>query len=185
MAGYGAHWSPDPVAGYRYWRIDVDGLHGVRGARWNSPRLDAVCRWGAPGEVPHAAGECGPPPCGIYAAKDPQDVISGYSRDAAWGMLVGEGVRLLEPGVYGAVALSGRVVEHERGYRGARAEVLGVVAAGGRRMAVIDDPAALRELFRDPHPNPDRLASRHLPDVTGGWTEARLAVAGTLVELVP
>jgi hypothetical protein len=133
--------------------------------------------------VPHAAGECGPPPCGIYVAKDPQDLISGYSRDAAWAMLVGEGVRLLEPGVYGAVALSGRVVEHERGYRGARADVLGVVAVGGHRMAVIDRPEALQTLFADPYPNVERLATRHLAEVSGGWSESRLAVVGALIEL--
>jgi hypothetical protein len=176
-------WSPDPVVGYRYWRIDVDGLRGVRGMRWVRPHLDAHCRWGVPGPVPHAAGECGPPPCGIYATKDPQDLIGGYSSDAAWALLVGEGVRMLETGAYGAVALSGRVVEHERGYRGARADVRGVVVAGGRRMVVIDRPDALRTLFSDPYPNPDRLATRHLPEVSGGWSEARLAVAGALIEM--
>ena len=48
---------------------------------------------------------------------------------------------------------------------------------------LVDDDAALGTLFRDPYPNPDRLASRNLPEVSGGWGEARLAVVGALLDL--
>lgn len=180
MAVSDPYWSPEPVVGYRYWRVDVDGLRGVRGTRWSSPRLEAFCRWGVAGPVPHPEGECGAPPCGIYVLKDPQDLITGYSRDAAWAQFVGGGVRMLEAGVYGAVSLSGRVIEHERGYRAARARVLGVVVAGPRRLLVVDDDARLRRLFEDPYPSLERLAAIRIEGLSGGWAEARWIVVSFL-----
>lgn len=129
----GEAWSPTPVLGYRMWGIRPDGLHGVR-VRWRDPWFVATCRAGAPDEVPHSDGRCGRLGCGIYAAKDPQSLVTGLTGGD----------------VLGLVALTGKVVEHERGYRAREAQVVAVAAGHGERMLVTDDPALVASVFHDP-----------------------------------
>ncbi|HSR14153.1 MAG TPA: hypothetical protein VLL51_00270 [Gemmatimonadales bacterium] len=178
-----AWWSPDPILGFRYWRIDVDGLRGVRGHRWAQPQLEAVCRWGRPGPAPHLSGECGRPPCGVYALKEPGALVSAFGRDSTWSRLLWEETPLLEPGAYGVVALSGRIVEHERGYRAARASVRALVVVGVRSIAVVADRRRIGRMFADPYPNIRALAGGTVDEFGGGWEEARLQVVRRLCEL--
>jgi hypothetical protein len=102
----GAEYALDPVEGWRTWALDRDddGLRLVSplvDATWPSGRaFVAACRRHAAHAAP--AEECS---CGIYAVSSAADLGS-----------VCAGVS-----VVGSVALWGRVVEHDRGYRGALA----------------------------------------------------------------
>ena len=136
-------WSPTPVIGYRFWVIEDGGVHGYR-VKWPTPRLTAVCGRGfSDVEVPHTDGRCGVPACGIYVAKDPVALLAAHSgRPYAW--------------MVGIVELSGKVVEHEHGYRSQHAETVAVVSFWGhpiidvRRGYTSADPASIAAFFADP-----------------------------------
>lgn len=122
-----AFWSAAPVLGFRAWRLTASGARGVAQV-WEGPRLDAVCVAG-PG-APHDA----PCHCGIYAFKRARALAPCLLRIAPWS-------------VHGLVALSGRVVEHERGYRAQRAEVRAVAVVGGGHAVCRSDPGFIAQLF--------------------------------------
>ncbi len=129
-------WSPIPVLAYRMWRLRDGRLHGVRSA-WNGPALEAHCLGGGRVEgrsvgVPHTNGECGNPPCGIYAYGAPQGLIGD----------------LVQPGhAVGLVALSGKVVEHERGYRAQFAGVVALAVSVGGVIHYSADPSWVSGVF--------------------------------------
>ena len=134
-------WSPRPVLGFRMW--DVRGrLQGAFQA-WDRPVRVARCVSGRTerddGEVPHTDGRCGQPPCGIYAFREPAQLL------ASFGLPEGSRRR-----VYGLVALSGKVVEHERGYRGQRASVVAAAVVGGGRLVRVEGIERMFSLFRAP-----------------------------------
>jgi hypothetical protein len=110
------YWSPTPILGYRAWRVMKTGVNGAV-KRWKSPSYDAGCvaygmREVRDDEVPHTNGECASPHCGIYALKDAQDLRPPQQH--GWN-------------AFGLVELSGKVVEHEIGYRAGRATAIAVV----------------------------------------------------------
>ena len=93
----------EPLVGWRYWRVESCALTSLtRSVYWPAlMRYEADCRLSARhGAVP--AAECH---CGIYAAKD-LDTLKE---------LASPNVRL--PLVVGKVALWGRVIPGERGFR--------------------------------------------------------------------
>jgi hypothetical protein len=94
-------WSPFPVFGCRMWAIDADGFHDMR-LKYSSPTMHAQClTTGENDNVPHTDGRYGQPPCGIYATKSVEDLLSeGLPRGGA---------------AVGMVEISGKVVEHVRG----------------------------------------------------------------------
>jgi hypothetical protein len=124
-------WSPRPVLGFRQWTLEADGLRGAYGAWWTRPEARGACMVG-PG-VPHTDVRCGE--CGIYA----------YSSMGALRLPEGR-----ETAVVGLVELSGRVVEHEHGYRAERAEVMAVAACLGDHVVISADRRWIAELFRRP-----------------------------------
>jgi hypothetical protein len=134
-------WSPVPLLGYRMWKRRNGRLHGAR-ALWEQPRLEAQCV--APSGlvrdsagVPHTNGECRRPQCGIYAFKGVDVVISGLAgRDNAVGL----------------VALSGKVVEHDRGYRSRHAEVVALAAAVAGTVHCSADPEWVAGVFSGSDP---------------------------------
>jgi len=134
-------WSPVPVLAFRAW--GVRGLlRGVVGA-WQEPAYRAGC-FGTGGErfdpaVPHTDGSCGSPPCGIYAVKEAEALV----RDV--GFVSGRGRVAL-----GVVELSGKVVEHTRGYRASHVRVVALVVAGDGRLVRVEGEARLRCLFAAP-----------------------------------
>jgi len=134
-------WSPIPVLAYRMWRVRDGRLHGVRSA-WNGPELEAHCLGGGriAGRsvgVPHTNGECGNPPCGIYAYGGPQALIGNLAR----------------PGhAVGLVALSGKVVEHERGYRAQLARVVALAVSVGGVVHYSADPSWVSGVFTGSDP---------------------------------
>ncbi len=135
----GEAWSPSPIRGYRMWRIEDNTMLGSQQMPWGSPAITARCLRDVPGDdIPHAEARCGPPACGVYATKDlsmfPLKVVQ-----SSW-----DGYAL------GVVSLTGKVVEHEQGYRGARASVVGIAARLGDRWLTTARPAHIESLFADP-----------------------------------
>lgn len=106
-------WSPVPVLGFRIWDVGPSGFHGFK-QQWTTPHLEAECLTTRdnPEEVPHTDGICGEPACGIYAAKDPASLHSSAGSHPQSRIAIG------------LVGMSGKVVEHEMGYRAAEATVL-------------------------------------------------------------
>lgn len=128
------------VMGYRAWSIAQNRLRGARVA-WPVPTVLARCldygrRPGAdPADVPHTDGSCGPPPCGIYATKDAAAALNALEQKGALAL--------------GVVALSGKVVEHEHGYRAAAATAVAMlVVSHGELMRF--DGVEVDELFLVP-----------------------------------
>ncbi|MGB7861127.1 MAG: hypothetical protein WBM90_11570 [Acidimicrobiia bacterium] len=152
----GEGWSPTPILGFRMWSIEDDGLRGAK-TRWPMYRLASTCLNGVPGEdVPHSIGKCGPPACGIYATKQ---VEALRSRFGLWNP---------EGCVVAVVALTGKVVEHELGYRGAHAEVVAIGASSEGRKLLTHDQSQVAAMFENPRAtltdtgDPGRLTSEQL-----------------------
>lgn len=131
-------WSPTPVHGFRVWRIEDNKIMGNR-VHWASTTLESCCLRDIPGEdLPHPVEVCGPPACGIYAVKDleffPPEVARGDIHES----------------VVGVVAMYGKVIEHENGYRARKATAVAVSANDGRRRLLTDDVGVIDELFANP-----------------------------------
>ncbi len=130
-------WSPFAIRGYRVWWLRSGRLQGAARVVWDEPHLRAVCgRRVGRDEVPHSDGNCGPPACGIYAAKHPGVLMREFSM--AWD------------GAIGLVELSGKVVEHTAGYRALEAQVVALGLVGGGRYLVTDAEDVIESAFRDP-----------------------------------
>jgi len=149
-------WSPKPVYGFRVWQLLGEQLHGAK-KPWVIPQQTAVClhRWTSESPIPHEVSECGRPPCGIYVVKDPdriRDLVGSWFRQGPVTVFVG------------VAALSGRVIEHDTGYRAEHAEVVAGAAIAGNEHRVntcwIDDPNDLTYLFA----SPDQFLARTLGD---------------------
>lgn len=134
----GEAWSPTPIRGFRVWRIEDGSVMGNQ-VHWTETSLSSVCLRDVPGDdVPHSVERCGPPACGIYAVKHlsmlPEEVAAGRIKRS----------------IVGVVALSGKVIEHELGYRAEHARVVAAVANDAGRILITDDPEHLDALFHDP-----------------------------------
>lgn len=142
----GEGWSPSPVIGYRLWLIDPQGhVAGATGRRWRRPSMTATCQDADPGdELPHTAHRCSDVGhgCGIYAVKDVNTLV-GRHPAVCW--------------MLGIVQLTGKVVEHEHGYRAQRANVVAALAVGEDAHLITDDPDVLDLLFTDPVTTIDHL----------------------------
>lgn len=139
-------WSPSPVTGYRVWAVVDNRLQGATGHVWDTPELDAECgRSRANRDLPHTDHHCSSfgHGCGIYAAKDPGRLEEGNST---W--------------VLGVVHLFGKVVEHEHGYRAARARVVAVAAQAEGRLLATCQPDLVAELYADPIATIERSGSQ-------------------------
>jgi hypothetical protein len=131
-------WSPRPVYGYRVWGVSDEELHGVK-MPWTSRKLVATClSRGDVGEIPHSDGRCGRLGCGVYAAKTVDPL---YKEFNVWGM---NDVAL------GLVALTGKVVEHDNGYRAAEATVVALGAKLDGHQLLTTDPDEIDAVFADP-----------------------------------
>ena len=151
------------VFAYRAWGIAQNRLRGVCVA-WPVPTVMARCldygrRAGADStDVPHTDGSCGPPPCGIYATKTAAAALDAIEHDG--------------PLALGVVALSGKVVEHEHGYRAAAATAVGMlVVSHGEAMRF--DGMEVDELFVVPDPTIAAARPRavRLPDPAPAATQ--------------
>ncbi|MDQ2874805.1 MAG: hypothetical protein M3Y33_08445 [Actinomycetota bacterium] len=105
-----AEWSPGTVRGVRYFTVDETGsLHGAgQGVTWTQGENVAVCRY-SPDHVPPHAGDCG---CGFWAY---------WTREAAQSIFA-SGSRQ----VIGVIEAYGRTLIGDKGFRAAKARILGV-----------------------------------------------------------
>ena len=120
----------DPLVGFRAWRATDDGrLH---------PLID--CSPAAWSDGPWAAAECG---LGVDRAVDARGMTAAHDAPA-WSCSCGLHAYYepwwdapAEPGLaYGAILGSGLIVEHERGFRAERAQIIALAAGpGARRIA--------------------------------------------------
>ena len=134
----GEAWSPTPVKGFRVWSIKDNTIMGNQ-VDWPTPTLESRCLREIPGEdLPHSVARCGPPACGIYAVKD----LDKFAPGVAGGVI--------HHSVVGIVAMHGKVVEHEEGYRSQKATAIAVSANDGEHRLITTDPATIEELFSDP-----------------------------------
>lgn len=132
-------WSPTQVPGYRIWTIERNRMVGARFV-WETPVYEATCDEFPDFEedVPHTDDRCGRLGCGVYATKRLSDLIDLH---------IDESSRL-----YAAarVGMDGKVVEHEDGYRAARAEVISLAVIGRSREIFTDDPNEIAAAYDDP-----------------------------------
>ena len=139
-------WSPTPIVGYRVWTLKADGVYGSVGHRWAAPTLTAQCMErgsGDPAGAPHLAsqGACRAG-CGVNAFSTPASLVRSARSFAAPRVFAGPAWP-----VFGAVGLSGRVVEHGDGYRGQHARVIALVLPSPFEVRSTTDPGAIGELF--------------------------------------
>jgi hypothetical protein len=135
---YGEAWSPTPVLGFRMWVIRDNGLYGAK-TKWRIPKLRSICLNSVPGQdVPHSTTRCGPPACGVYATKE----LATLRKELGVGDIDGY--------VLGVVALSGKVVEHESGYRGAVAQAIDVAGRWNGHHIMTSDTGDISNAFGDP-----------------------------------
>jgi hypothetical protein len=129
-------WSPTAVLGFRAWRMMKTGMNGAV-KRWRTPIYAAGCVTGTvertDAEVPHTDGECANPPCGVYAVKEPSEITAKLTP--IWNAM-------------GMVALSGKVVEHEIGYRAAHGTVVAIVVHKHGKLHRFENEDSIARLFR-------------------------------------
>ena len=131
-------WSPRPVLGYRIWGVGKEVLHGVK-MPWEGRTLVAAClSKGGTEEIPHTDGRCGRLGCGVYAAKTVDPLYVEFDVHGIGDVALG------------LVALSGKVVEHDEGYRAAEATVVALGASMGHHLVLTSDPDQIEEIFGDP-----------------------------------
>jgi hypothetical protein len=134
-------WSPQPILAFRFWHVGRR-LRGVRGP-WTEPVYVAECEGnGYAAEdpnIPHTDGSCGPYGCGLYGLKDATDLF----RRCLWP-------RSSASNAYGVVELSGKVVEHEQGYRAARARAVAIAVTRPDMMIRVEGQDHLQRLFAAP-----------------------------------
>ena len=146
-------WSPVPVLGFRMWTLRRTGLHGAK-VTWRSPSLVAECL--STGErvgLPHVDGRCGRLGCGVYATKELRPLLTAHLRPQSHGYAVG------------LVALAGRVVEHEFGYRAERAQITALVGVGIDAYLETVDPERIAAVCRSPEHEIASSGARKPPGV--------------------
>lgn len=131
-------WSPAPVLGYRLWGVGNEFLYGVK-IPWESRTLEATClAHRGSDEIPHTDGRCGRLGCGVYAAKTVAPLYTEFDVSAIGDLAIG------------LVALTGKVVEHVDGYRGAAATVVALGVSVRRHLLLTSDPMKIDGVFADP-----------------------------------
>jgi hypothetical protein len=140
-------WTPLPVVGYRLWAWRDGGLQGAWEA-WSTRTKAASCRRGND-DVPHSDGRCGRLGCGIYATKDLSALLTEHTDPHSHGYLAG------------LVQMTGKVVEHDKGYRAGRVTVIAGVLVGHDGILAADDAAVLDEIFAGPDAAMMRWGRKH------------------------
>jgi hypothetical protein len=132
----GHAWSPVPMLGFRVWTLSDDEFHGYR-VQWKHRSMTARCgRTNDNADIPHTDGQCADPPCGVYAAKDVDRIIEAHAALEVERLAVG------------LVAMTGKVVEHEHGWRAEEVTVLALAFVRGGRVFTADDPDEIELLFQ-------------------------------------
>jgi hypothetical protein len=121
----------EPIEAYRTWGYVIRLEQGIAELRslnsgdpWHAGWNVAMC-WPPPAGRPQDSAHAAPLEgctCGFYATKKPVaiDPTVGFRSTPGTGLIMGK------------VALSGKVIEHERGYRAEKARVVELYALPGR-----------------------------------------------------
>jgi hypothetical protein len=126
-------WSPWPIHAFRMWGVTNGGLVGMV-ERWPGPEMEATCKkLPLNPDVPHTDVRCGEPRCGIYAAKRPDPIFEEIPSEGGWAI--------------GLVALSGKIVEHDLGFRAQRARVEAIVIQHDGHVLAAEEPQIVRLAF--------------------------------------
>lgn len=118
-------WSPSPVIGYRVWTLKGSGFIGSH-SPWSTSAFTATCGLGD--GVPHTDGRCADVAfgCGVYAAKDLRELLCQFDVLKRMNVAVG------------LVILTGKVVEHEIGYRAETAQVVSLAFLDSRWLTFVE-----------------------------------------------
>ncbi len=131
-------WSPDPLLGFRLWIMNGSGLDGAK-VTWRTRVMTATClTTGEADSVPHSDGRCGRLGCGVYATKELDPLFAQHLNARSHGYAVG------------LVELTGKVVEHEHGFRAERAEIVALAAVGVDGYLETEDPDEVADLCDAP-----------------------------------
>ena len=131
-------WSPTMVLGYRIWTIEKNRMVGARHV-WNEPSFEASCAaYPDSEEVPHTDDRCGRLGCGVYATKHLDELLDLH---------VHESNRQYAAALVG---LEGKVVEHDDGYRAARATVVSLAVIGAKREVFTHQADVIAAAYADP-----------------------------------
>ena len=130
----GHDWTPIPIVGYVRWTSD-GGAMSDGGSTWESDSAIARCPISAPGNLPHATSRCAERDCGIVALRRLHDLDDHR----------GAGMTAV-----GRLALTGRVVEHEHGFRAELASATAIVVADGTRWFRTADVVQIERFFAAP-----------------------------------
>ncbi len=143
-------WSPTGVPGFRIWVLDEGRLVGAR-RPWTEPEFEATCNaFPDSDEIPHTDERCGRLGCGVYATRELRPLLESHVREGDCGYAAGR------------VEMSGKVVEHEDGYRAQKAIVVAVALIGRDREVYTTDRSVIQLIFRNPVAALDAPASRKL-----------------------
>ncbi len=156
----GEAWSPIPILAFRAWTVEGGRLRGAV-EPWAGLSMEATCRTtGGSHEVPHTDGRCGLPACGIYALK----------RAEAIGRVTGWSTAHL---ALGLVALTGKVVEHEHGYRAQRAEILALAVQHPDGIRCVSHPVDLWPILDGAGPTQNVFGANDPYADMCGWLESQ------------
>lgn len=153
-------WSPVPILGFRAWNVRAGRLHGAVES-WSGLTMEATCLTvDEDDEVPHTDRRCGVPACGIYALKRASRIrdVTGWPT----GRLV-----------LGLVALSGKVVEHELGYRAQRAQIIALTVQHPDGVVFAPNPDDVWPILAEAGPAKDDLGIIDRYDDMCRWLEAQ------------
>lgn len=157
----GTDWTPIPIASFTMWNLSGETMHDGT-VSWGGRTAVGTCDRSAAGALPHSADACARGGCGIVGLRQ-LGTIGDVSSDGLVGI--------------GRLHMSGRVVEHEHGYRAELAEVVALIATDGSRWFRTRDRAQIDDFFASPRVTFGQL-SAPIPGKAVLYIEMDLHLAG-------
>jgi hypothetical protein len=144
--------TPMPIIGYRMWRLGPGTVRGLNGQLWRSEVMSAACTNGPDGS-PHMSSAPCRGRCGINAYTTPGQLLAaarsirGPRRLSASSPHIGIPI---PEALYGVVALTGKVIEHDHGFRGQHGRVTGLIMVVGHEVHSTRHPGTIAAHFPNP-----------------------------------
>lgn len=157
----GTDWTPIPIVSFTMWELSGNTMRDDA-VSWRGRRAVGTCDGSAAGDLPHTTEACARGGCGIVGFRD-----LGLLGDVPSDDLV----------CVGRLHMSGRVVEHEHGYRAELAEVVALIATDGSRWFRTRDRGQIDDFFATPEATFGRL-SAPIPANAVLYIEMDLHLAG-------
>ena len=157
----GTDWTPIPIASFTMWELSGETMDDGAVA-WRSRTAVGTCDHSAAGDLPHTTKACARGGCGIVGFRD-LSKLGDVPSDGLVGV--------------GRLHMSGRVVEHEHGYRAELAEVVALIATDGGRWFRTRDHNQIDDFFASPEATFGRL-SAPIPDNAVLYIEMDLHLSG-------